>query len=172
MVLHISLPNTQHYKVLSRVKWSHPGKGVAPFPAPRCCSYWKRSLQVALDYSRQHYFYFILPCSIPATTLKDICLQPVSVHLLARFYQASLWLLRSPQRDHWVCSTFVLCMESNALKNSKNRCVASRFFARTPKIWGIVRICNFVDRFPRKPFWFFQRIFPISWSMLLSSRAL
>ena len=25
----------------SRVKWSNPGKGVAPFPTPRCCSYQK-----------------------------------------------------------------------------------------------------------------------------------
>ena len=25
----------------SRVKWSNPGKGVAPFPTPRCGSYWK-----------------------------------------------------------------------------------------------------------------------------------
>ena len=29
-----------------RVKWSNPGKGVAPSPTPRCSSYWKRSLQV------------------------------------------------------------------------------------------------------------------------------
>ena len=35
------------------VKWSNPGKGVAPFPTPRCSSYWKGSLRVALDYGRQ-----------------------------------------------------------------------------------------------------------------------
>ena len=34
-VLDTSLLNTQHYKV----KWSNPGKGVAPSPTPRCCSY-------------------------------------------------------------------------------------------------------------------------------------
>ena len=28
----------------SRVKWSNPGKGVAPFPTPWCCSYRKGSL--------------------------------------------------------------------------------------------------------------------------------
>ena len=33
----------------SRVKWSNPGKGVAPFPTPRCSSYWKGSLLLALD---------------------------------------------------------------------------------------------------------------------------
>ena len=40
---------------VSRVKWSYPGKGVAPFPTPRCSSYWKGSLLVALDYGRQLY---------------------------------------------------------------------------------------------------------------------
>ena len=38
-----------------RVKWSTPGKGVAPFPTPRCSSNWKRSLLVVLDYGRQLY---------------------------------------------------------------------------------------------------------------------
>ena len=28
----------------SRVKWSNPGNGVVPIPAPRCNSYWKGSL--------------------------------------------------------------------------------------------------------------------------------
>ena len=27
------------YKVPSRVKWSNPGKGLAPFPTPWCSSY-------------------------------------------------------------------------------------------------------------------------------------
>ena len=31
------------------VKWSNPGKGVAPSPTSRCSSYWKRSFLVALD---------------------------------------------------------------------------------------------------------------------------
>ena len=30
MVLDTSLPNTQQYKVRTKVKWSNPGKGVAP----------------------------------------------------------------------------------------------------------------------------------------------
>ena len=37
----------------SRVNGSNPKKGVAPFPTPRCSSYWKGSLRVALDYGRQ-----------------------------------------------------------------------------------------------------------------------
>ena len=39
----------------SRVKWSNPGKGVAPSPTPWCSSYWKGSLRVTLDYGRQLY---------------------------------------------------------------------------------------------------------------------
>ena len=35
-----------------RVKWTIPGKGVAPSPTPLCSRYWKESLQVALDYNR------------------------------------------------------------------------------------------------------------------------
>ena len=42
-------------RYVSRVKWSNPGKGVASSPTPRCSSYWKGSLLVALDYSRQRY---------------------------------------------------------------------------------------------------------------------
>ena len=42
-------------RYISRVKWSNPGKGIAPSPRPRCSSYWKGSLLVALDYGH-HYF--------------------------------------------------------------------------------------------------------------------
>ena len=31
---------------VSRVKWSNPGKGVAPSPTPQCSSYWKGSLLI------------------------------------------------------------------------------------------------------------------------------
>ena len=44
-----SLFNTQHIK--GKVEQSR--KGVAPFLTPRCSSYWKWRLWVALDYSRQ-----------------------------------------------------------------------------------------------------------------------
>ena len=57
LVLDTSLLNTEQYKV--RIKGSNPGKGVAPFPAPRCRSYWKGSLLVALDYSHQLYLLLI-----------------------------------------------------------------------------------------------------------------
>ena len=43
---------------VSRVKWSNPGKGVAPSPTPQCSSYWKGSLLVTLDFgSQQKYLY-------------------------------------------------------------------------------------------------------------------
>ena len=40
-------------RYVSSVKWSNPGKGVAPSPTPRCSSYWKGSFRIALDYARQ-----------------------------------------------------------------------------------------------------------------------
>ena len=61
MVPDAILLNTQHYKVLSRVKWSNPGKGVAPSPTPRYSSYRKGSLRVTLDYGRQ-LFLLIYEC--------------------------------------------------------------------------------------------------------------
>ena len=41
----------------SRVKLSSPGKGVAPFPTGRCCSYWKKSLRVTLNHDPQLYIH-------------------------------------------------------------------------------------------------------------------
>ena len=38
-------------RYVSRVKWSNPGKGIVPSPAPQCNSYWKGSLLVALDFT-------------------------------------------------------------------------------------------------------------------------
>ena len=45
-------------RYVSRVKWSKPGKGVASSPTPRCSSYRKGSLLVALDYGRQQLFIY------------------------------------------------------------------------------------------------------------------
>ena len=53
MVLDTSLLNTRQYKV--HIKWSNPGKGVAPSSTSQYSSYWKGSLLVALDYGRQLY---------------------------------------------------------------------------------------------------------------------
>ena len=48
----------------SRVKWSNPGKGVAPSPTPWDSSYRKSSLRVPLDYGRQLYFLLTSPVLI------------------------------------------------------------------------------------------------------------
>ena len=42
-------------RYVSMVKWNNQGEGVVPYHAPRCSSYWKRSLRVTLDYSHQPY---------------------------------------------------------------------------------------------------------------------
>ena len=71
------------------------------------------------------------------------------------------------------CSIFPLFMESKVLEKYTTNIVASRFFARTPsRISRIVKICDLVDRFLRKPFWFFRSIFLILGSMRLRSSAL
>ena len=60
-------------------------------------------------------------------------------------------------------------MESMALVKSTSSIVAYRFFARTPS--RIVNICEIMDLFLRKPFWFFLRM-SILGSMWFRSRAL
>ena len=57
-------------------------------------------------------------------------------------------------------------MESKALVKSTNNIVASRFFAHTlSRIRRIVKICEVVDLFLRKPFWFFLSMLSILGSM-------
>ena len=51
MILDTYLLSITRY--VSRVKWCNLGKGVSPSCTPRCSSYWKGSLRVALDYGRQ-----------------------------------------------------------------------------------------------------------------------
>ena len=49
-------------RCVSRVNWSNPGKGVVPSSTPRCSSYWRGSFWVALDYSRQLFFFTYIWC--------------------------------------------------------------------------------------------------------------
>ena len=49
IVLDTALLSTQHYKVRIKGKVRYPGNGVKPFPTPRCSSYGKGSLWLALD---------------------------------------------------------------------------------------------------------------------------
>ena len=72
-----------------------------------------------------------------------------------------------------ICSIFLLCMESKAFVKSTNNIVACRFFACTPsRILQRVNICEVVDLFLQKPFWFFLRMLSILGSMRLRSKAL
>ena len=59
MVLDTSLI-ISNIRYISRVKWSNLRKGVAPSLTPRCCSYWKGSPLVTLDYGHQLYFTLFL----------------------------------------------------------------------------------------------------------------
>ena len=56
MVLDAFLLNTQYYKVWIKGKWRNPGKVVAP----RYSSYWKGTLQVALNYGWPTYLTYII----------------------------------------------------------------------------------------------------------------
>ena len=58
MVLDAFLLNTQHYKVWIKGKVEQSRERSSAFPTPRCSSYWKGSLRVALDYGHQLYFFF------------------------------------------------------------------------------------------------------------------
>ena len=42
-------------RLVSRVTWSNPGKGVAPSCTRRCSSYWKGNLLVTFDYDRYNF---------------------------------------------------------------------------------------------------------------------
>ena len=64
-------------------------------------------------------------------------------------------------------------MESKALVESTNNIGASRFFARIPsRIQQIVKICDVVDLFLRKSFWFFLSMISVSDFLRLRNRAL
>ena len=64
-------------------------------------------------------------------------------------------------------------MESKFLAKSTNNIVASRFFAHTlSRIRWIVKLCDVVDLFLWKLFWFFLSMFSILDSKWLHSRAL
>ena len=66
------------------VKWDNPGRWVALFPTPRCCSYRKESPRATLDYGRQLYFYlsmlsWMLASPLPPSFLDTYCLSTLSL---------------------------------------------------------------------------------------------
>ena len=118
MILDTSLLNTQCYKVHIRVKWSNPGKRVAP---SLCSSYWKGSLRVALIYNHQLYLLSYLLYAIKYSSLiqiifKEIFLNhrwdthqaisiPSTYHIYLCMSQSNvyvvLWLLNHYQIHFW-----------------------------------------------------------------------
>ena len=97
---------------------------------------------------------------------RSLCLHPVRELLLSCFYRASFWLRQFLWR-HCTLIAFAPC----SLGTPGVKCLGEIYkwecrlevFARTSsKIWRIARIYDVLGRFPRKPFWFFPRIFSIS----------
>ena len=104
-------------------------------------------------------------CLLPGNKLLILCFNIVSC-------MAATVSFSRPLASR-ICSIFPQCMESKALAKSTNSIVASRFFARTsPTIRRIVKICDVVDLFARKPFWFFLSMFSILGSMRFCCRTL
>ena len=60
-------------RYISRVNWSNLGEGVVPSPTPRCSSYWKGSLRVALDNGRQLYLLIYIYIYIWVSKVGDRC---------------------------------------------------------------------------------------------------
>ena len=71
------------------------------------------------------------------------------------FCRISLLLLQFLMEPytHSICSIFSLCVESNDSRNQQTIVLLQGFFVSTPAIiQGVVRICEFMDRFIRKQF--------------------
>ena len=118
-------------------------------------------------------------CLLAANLLQcwsSLCLHPRSRLLLSCFYIASLWL----RWFLWVsCRRVVfplafLCVWSQRPWQSRQMILLPLgSFAHTPsRIQRIVKICNVMDLFFWRPFWFFLSMFAILGSMQLHSRAL
>ena len=90
---------------VSRVKWSNPGKGVVPSSISRCCSYWKGSLWVALDYSRQ--LTYICICMYMYMYIIFFYMQHAIIHL-----SLSLVLINCQSCDITVSVAIVLFLPS------------------------------------------------------------
>ena len=98
--------------------------------------------------------------------------QTFTLAFLYDIFMAATVSLSRPKASG-IFSIFPRLMETKALGKSTDNVVASRFFARTPsRIRQIVKLCDVVDRFFRKPFWLFLSIFSILGSTQLRSQAL
>ena len=105
----------------------------------------------------------------------NLCLHQRAEFFFLCFYIASLRLRQFLWigRKRVVFAPSSLCVWSQRPWRSRQIIVLRQgFFARTPsRIRRIVKICDVVDRFLQKLFWFFQSIFSILDFMRLRSRA-
>ena len=124
----------------------------------------------------KRYWANVSPCSTPATMSKWYVSPSVErtfnfLFLYSIIVAATVSLCRPKARS--ICSIFLLCMASKAFEKSTNNIIASEFFTLgLSRIRRIVKICDVLDRFLRKPFWFFLSMLSILGSMRLRSRAL
>ena len=101
-------------RYISRVKWSTPGKGVAPSLTPRCSSYWKGSLWIALDYSCQPYLLTLLSTAVflesrflcfSVENIKSLKLSKLLTKLMSYLVSISLlfFLFFLKNKQTWAC---------------------------------------------------------------------
>ena len=103
---------------VSRVKWSNPGKEIVPSPTPRCSSYWKGSLLVALAN-----FTFTLQ-KVKSLKLNLLYLFVIlflinTASVLIIFKYNSLWTFMGKNRKRSV-SMSLQCWNSSRLNNNNN----------------------------------------------------
>ena len=79
------------------VKWSNPGKRVAPSPTPQCSSYWKESLLVSLDYGHQLIYIYIYIWLTMVGGLVDWVLRQIKSGWLVCFFDIS-----NVVDNHWL----------------------------------------------------------------------
>ena len=111
-------------RYISRVKWSNPGKGVAPSPTPRCSSYWKGSLLVTLNYGRQLYLLYIY---IYIYIYKWVC-----VCVCMRFFNPA-----SGEAHHWPNFEFILL---TSLPPWKQHSMKQQLYGHLPPIPKIIQV--------------------------------
>ena len=106
----------------------------------------------------------------------SLCLHPGNRLSLLCFYIASLWLRRFLLvgcRQVEFAPSFLCEWSQRSWLSQQMVLLPLGFFVRTPsRIRRRVKICDVMDLFLQKPFWFFQSMFSILGSIWLCSRAL
>ena len=123
-------------RYVSRVKWSNQGKVVARSLTPWCCSYWKGSFLVAVDYDRQLYFTYkyaracVCVCMCVVCGLRRCVFTGDSAEGLKRVWMSPLAFIKGA----------TVCMHHSN----------HSYKERTPKFAAEIRAL--IDTDPNKPF--------------------